>query len=69
MTDGAFFSGFQEGNPGSSPGHDILAASTSTVPGFLATAGDLTLQAARIYPKTQTLFAPTNNTRVTRTEA
>ena len=62
VTDGAFFSGFQKVTLEAAQDMTFSQASTSTVPGFLATAGDLTLQAARIYPTTQTLFAPTNNT-------
>ena len=61
VTDGAFFSGFQKVTLEAAQDMTFSQTSTSTVPGFLATAGDLTLQAARIYPKTQTLFAPTNN--------
>ena len=61
VTDGAFFSGFQKVTLEAAQDMTFSQTSTSTVPGFLATAGDLTLQAARIYPTTQQTSA-TNNT-------
>ena len=54
VTNGAFFSGFR--GVRLEAGQDMTFSSTSSSGGLLATAGDLTLQAARIYPTTLSSF-------------